>query len=129
MMIQPVRTLGTITMGRKAKAAGEVNKSEAIRELLREKPDIKGNDAIAALGEKGIKITGGLFYLVKGKMLGQKKRRRRIRKAAAQAVVASGHAATASKNDVLRTIAKVKSLASEVGGLRSLKAILDALSE
>jgi hypothetical protein len=116
-------------MGRKAKPEGEVNKSEAIRELLKEKPGIKGGDAIAALGEKGIKITGGLFYLVKGKMLGGKKRKRRIRKAAAQAVAASGQVAKASKNDVLQTISKVKNLAAEVGGFRSLKALVDALSE
>jgi hypothetical protein len=116
-------------MGRKAKAEGGVNKSEAIRELLKENPALKGKDAIAALGAKGIKITNGLFYLVKGKMIGSKKRRRKVRKAAAQAVVASGQATSASKNDVLKTILRVKSFAAEVGGLSSLRKLVDALSE
>jgi hypothetical protein len=116
-------------MGRKAKQEGEVNKSEAIRELLKENPAIKGKEAIAALDEKGIKITNGLFYLVKGKMLGQKKRRRKVHKAAAQAVVASGRVGRPSKSEVLTTITKVKNLAAEVGGFATLKSLIAALSE
>ena len=40
----------------KKKQEGKVNRSQAIRELLKEKPDIKGNEAVAALAEKGITI-------------------------------------------------------------------------
>src|SRR5256885_1838728 len=56
-----------IVMGRKA-AAGEVNRSEAIRNLLRENPNIKGSEAISKLANQGITVKNSLFYLVKGKM-------------------------------------------------------------
>ena len=45
-------------MGRKKLQEGEVNKSQAIRDLLKENPKIKANDAVAALAEKGVRITG-----------------------------------------------------------------------
>ena len=57
---------------------GEVNRSAAIRDLIKEKPDIKASEAVAALGAKGITIRPGLFYLVKGNMVGHKKRRRKV---------------------------------------------------
>ena len=116
-------------MGRKANVAGEPNKSQAIRDLLKESPTIKAKEAIAALGEKGIEITDSLFYLVKGKVSGGKQRRRKIRKAAVKAVAASGNGVAPTKDDALKTILKVKSFAAEVGGLRSLKALVDALSQ
>jgi hypothetical protein len=111
-------------MAKKANG-GEVNKSQAIRDLLKENPKIKGSEAIAALKEKGIKVTGSLFYLVKGKALGRKKRRKK-REGKAASVVES---ATMSHSDALATILKLKAFAMEVGGLKTLKKLVDALSE
>jgi hypothetical protein len=112
-------------MARK-KQDGEVNKSQAIRELLKEKPGIKGKDAISELAQKGIDVKASLFYLVKGKMSGRKRRRRKNQQKAATMLTQGG---AGRGSDPLTTIRKVKSLAAEVGGLRSLKAIVDILSE
>jgi hypothetical protein len=112
-------------MGRKAKQVGEVNKSQAIRDLLKEKPDIKANDAVTALAEKGIAVKSSLFYIVKGKVAGSKKRRRKNTKAAVKMVAAS----TSGNGDALATIVKIKKLAAEVGGIRTLKSLVDVLSE
>jgi hypothetical protein len=116
-------------MAKKAKS-GEVNRSAAIRDLLKEKPDINASEAIAALAAKGIKIRGGLFYIVKGKMAGHKKRRRKIHRKAVAVATASGNTnAATAKSDALATIRKVKAIAAEVGGLRTLTGLVDALSE
>ncbi len=118
-------------MARKS-SKGDVNKSEAIRELLKENPEIKATDAVVKLKEKGIKIAPSLFYFIKGKLKGSKGRRRKIRKNVA-AVMASGNAngtqARHSGGDVLSTIKKVKSLAKEVGGLKKLTALVEALGQ
>ena len=116
-------------MARKDKQEGEVNKSAAIRDAFAQNPNIKAAEVIAALAAKGIKVSSNLVYLVKGKLSGQKKRRRKIRKAAASAVTASGQVGTPGRNDVVKTILKVKTFAAEVGGLASLKKLVDALSE
>ena len=106
----------------KKRQPGEVNRSQLIRELLKENPSIKCVDAIAALAAKNVEITSSLFYIVKGKMAGRRSRRRRNRKKAVQLATASG------SSDALGTILKVKKLAVEVGGLRNLKELVDALS-
>jgi hypothetical protein len=108
---------------------GAVNKSESIRLLLKENPTIKAHDAVAALAAKGIKVTGGLFYIVKGKALGRKKRRKK-REATVIAVVEAGSAPTPmSHGDAVDTILKLKTFAAELGGLKTLKKLVDALSE
>lgn len=117
----------------KKSAEGKVNRSAAIRELLKEKPDIKGNDAVSALAEKGIKIKVGLFYLVKGNLAGRKGRRKKNNQTAVSMMTTTGHgdavAPAKGKSDALATIRKIKGLAAEVGGLRSLLALVEALSE
>lgn len=109
-------------MARK-KSDGGVNKSEAIRMLLKENAKIKGSEAIAALKEKGIEITPALFYLVKGKVAGRKARRKKNTETAVKVATTSGN------GDAVATILKVKKFAVEVGGLRTLKALVEALSE
>lgn len=117
-------------MARK-KQEGEVNKSQTIRDLLKEQPGIKANDAVAKLAAKSVTIKSSLFYIVKGKMAGARSRRRKNKRAAMKMMTASsnGVAMAAKKSDALMTIRKVKTLAGEVGGLRSLMALVDALSE
>ncbi len=114
------------------KSQNGVNKSAAIRELLKENSEIKAGAAVAALGEKGITITPGLFYLVKGKMVGRKRRRRKVYRNAVNVAAASGDdgaTGATKKSSALATIRKVKAVAAEVGGLRNLKELIDALSE
>jgi hypothetical protein len=106
-----------------AKKANGVNKSEEIRQILKANPKIKTKEIAAALGEKGIKVSENLIYLVKGTIRG-----RRGRKKTSQQAVAKVAAATGSV-DALSTILKVKSVAGQVGGLKKLKALVEALSE
>jgi hypothetical protein len=112
-------------MARKKLAEGEISKSQAIRNLLKGNRKIKASEAVAALGTKGIKITGSLFYIVKGKALGRKSRRKKREKKAVGVV----EAATVSHGDAVTTILKVKTFAAEVGGLRALQKLVNALSE
>ena len=107
-----------------AKQKNGVNKSQAIRDLLKTNPSVSSKEAVAALKEKGIDISDQLFYFVKGKLHGRKGRRRRGR----TMVAAVATNANVSKSDALSTILKIKALADEVGGMKRLKALLDALS-
>jgi hypothetical protein len=111
-------------MGRKASAGG-VNKSEAIRNLLKENPKITGKEAINTLAAKGIEVKNSLFYLVKGKTLGGRRRR----KAATNGEVVESATRAAKQSDAVSTIRKVKNLGVEVGGIKVLKQIIDVLSE
>lgn len=110
---------------------GKVNKSQAIRELLKGNPDIKANDAISQLKDMGIPIKMNLFYFVKGNLAGQKKRRKNNKQKAVSLVSAStdGSRPAVTKSDALATIQKIKALAGQVGGLRTLKSLVDVLSE
>ncbi len=48
-----------------ARLKSEVNKSEAIREALKEMPDAKARDIVAHLKTKGIETTDQLVYKVR----------------------------------------------------------------
>src|SRR5437879_1931192 len=105
-----------------AKTKG-VNKSNEIRQLLAANPRMKAKDIVAALKEKGISATEGLVYYIKGKVRGRRGRKRK-----AQGMIAKV-AATTGSGDALAIILKIKDLANQVGGLKKLKALIDALSE
>ena len=110
--------------------SGKVNRSAAIRDLFKVKPDITASEAVAALAAKGITVSDHLFYKVKGTIAGRKTRRRKAHRKAVEMVVATGTiTAPIVKSDALVTIRKVKATAAEVGGLRTLKGLVDALSE
>ena len=104
------------------KTGNGVNKSAAIRDLYKESPEIKVKEVISTLGAKGIKVAPNLVYLIKGKMKGEKTHRRQVNRAATKVAKASGSI------DSVQTIVKVKALAAEVGGLSTLRALVDALS-
>jgi hypothetical protein len=100
-----------------------VNKSEVIRQLLKANPKITAKEVGAALEAKGIKASQKLYYLVKGKILGRQAHKNKARKVVAKVAASTGNA------DALSTILKVKSWANEVGGMKKLKALVEALSE
>lgn len=102
-----------------------VNKSEEIRQLLKVNPKVSAKEVRDALGAKGIKISDKLYYLVKGKMLGRQARKNKARKMVARVAASTG----TGNADALATILKIKSLAGEVGGLKRLRALGEALSE
>ena len=75
------------------------------------------------MAEKKIEISDNLFYMVKGKMQGRKSRKKRAKKMVAKVVESTG----TSSADAVTTILKVKAWANEVGGLKNLKALVEAL--
>jgi hypothetical protein len=108
-----------------AKHKDGVNKSEEIRKLMQANPGIGPKEVIAKLAEKGIDVSAGLFYFVKGHLKG-----RRARKRHAQNVVSNvAEFRQVNRVDALSTILKVKALANEVGGMRKLKALVEAICD
>jgi hypothetical protein len=105
------------------KTADVINRSEEIRKLLTANPKITAKEVETALGEKGIKTSPNLFYLVKGHMKGRKAKKRKAENAIAKV------ASTTGTVDPLSAILKIKHLASEVGGLKKLRSLVEALSE
>ena len=104
-----------------AKKKDGVNKSEEIRTLLKANPEIGVTEVVAKMAEKGIKISKALFYFTKGQMKGRKARKVKAQKIVAK-VVESTHV-------TVSTIMKVKACANEVGGMKALMALVEALSE
>src|SRR4051812_8793968 len=97
----------------------DFNKSDEIRKIFAENPRTKAKEVIATLGERGIKVTGALVYLVKSKLRAGKRRQKREK--AVQAATMNGH------GDPIVMIQKVKSMANELGGMQKLKALLEVL--
>jgi hypothetical protein len=111
--------------------SGDVNKSDHVRDLLRQNPHITVTEAIATLAKNGIDLKPSLFYFVKGKIKGRKGRRKKARQMVEKvtATMGSDGVVPTKTADVVATIVKVKHLAAEVGGLKKLKALVEALSE
>lgn len=108
-----------------AKQKNGVNKSEEIRKLLGANPRISAKDVSTALGEKGIKISPKLYYLVKGKMLAKQAHKKKAQKMAAKVAASTG----TGGGDALSMILRVKSLAREVGGMKRLQSLVEAMNE
>ncbi len=102
-------------------AKSKVNKSQAIRDVFAEDPKIKTRDVVARLAERGIKVAPTLVYFVKNQQ--NKKRRRQKREQAFASAQKSG--AASPVNVVLR----LKALAQDLGGYKTLKQLVDALAE
>ena len=107
-----------------AKKKNGVSKSEEVRQLLQANPLITAKETVAALSAKGIDISENLYYYTKGNVKGRKGRRKKARKMVANVAAATGTGTA----DALTTILKVKSLANDVGGLKKLRALVDALT-
>ena len=79
------------------------------------------------MGAKGIEVGDGLFYFVKGHLKGRKGRKKKAKQVVAKAAETTN--ASASRSYALSTILKIKTLATEVGGLKELKALVEAMSD
>jgi ketosteroid isomerase-like protein len=111
--------MGTLPM---PKQKPDVNKSEEIRKLFRENPKMPVREVRSTLAARGIKVSGNLVYYIKGKMKGRKGRSKKARQMVARVAATGNH-------DPVKTILRVKGWANEVGGLKKLKELVDALSE
>jgi hypothetical protein len=108
-----------------ARQKNGVNKSEELRQLLEANPEISARDAVAALGARGIEISDNLYYFIKGKIKGRKGKKKK----AQQVIAKVAEANNVPRSDALATILKVKAVANEVGGLKKLRALVEALSD
>ncbi len=106
-----------------AKQKESVNKSAAIRELLKQNPKMATKDIISTLAQQGIEVKPGIVYFIKGRM-----KKGKGRKARAKAEASTDNI-KAVKSDPVGIIRKVKNLASEVSGMAKLRALLEALAE
>ena len=98
-----------------------INKSDAIREELAKNPKAGSKAIIAALAERGIKVAPSLIYFVKSKGNQAKRKARRVE------AEAEGRRIGAA--NPLELVIRVKNLAREVGGMKSLKQLVDLLAE
>lgn len=102
-------------------ARGKINKSAKIREIHAQNPKAKTKEIVEILGQKGLSVHPNLVYLVLSKMRGRKRRQKRL-----QAIENSRKAGVTNPVEL---ILRVRSVAMEAGGIRKLKALVDALAE
>jgi len=107
------------------------SKSALVQAFLKGNRKMPAKEVVSALGEKGVTVTEGLVYFVKGKMKGKSSQEKKAQKAAVQEVVTATVSSTPAlaNGDALKTILKVKAFAVEVGGMKKLIALAQALSE
>jgi hypothetical protein len=100
----------------------KVNLSEKIREHLKSiKPSDRSPKAVAeALKAKGIKVSPTLVAVIKGRMMGGKKK---VIKAKAKAKIARVRTETSMEN-----LLHAKNFLNSVGGIKEAKGLLDAVN-
>jgi len=96
-------------------------KSAAIRELLAQNPNTPVSEIVSTLASRGIKVTPNLVYALKAK--GKARHRKQKRQQAVEAGRNSGMA------NPVALVLRVRQLAVEAGGLKSLKQLVDVLAE
>ncbi len=108
-----------------------MNKSAAVREVLAANPTVTFKDATVALATKGVTgVSSSLFYLTRSKLKAP------TRQYAAEAIKKNARRKfttpdnrTAQSVRVVGVITGVKALADEVGGMDSLKTLVEAMSD
>jgi hypothetical protein len=104
-----------------ARKKGGPNKSQAVRDLLTQRPDMAVKDIVATLSDKGMTIKPNLVYFLKGKMKAGKQRRTKVIRAA--------RAAASTNSDPVTLIREIKALAEKSGGISKLRELVEALAE
>ena len=95
------------------------NRSDAVREELARNPKAKSKEVIAALAGRGVRVSPTLVYYVKSRQNHTRRRAKRARVAEA----------TRQAPQPLELVLRLKELAREVGGFRSLMQLVDMLAE
>jgi hypothetical protein len=98
------------------------SKADAIRSYLASHPKAKAREIVEALAAQGTKVSANHVYLItsQGKDKARKAKGAKIRAIAASRPAIKDHA---------DAVNQVKMLAHQLGGLSSLKALVDALAE
>ncbi len=100
---------------------GKVNKSQVVREYLAANPTADSQAIIAAMAAKGVKVSPTLVYYVRSK-LGQARRKEKRERVAASS-------RQAGISNPVELVQRVKDLARDVGGIATLKRLVDLLAE
>jgi hypothetical protein len=104
-----------------ARQKSEVNKSQAIRDILEQDPKTRVKDIVSTLAQQGVKVSDTYVYMIKGKTKAKKRKEKRQR-----AIAASNSSGIANPVEL---ILGVRKLAGEAGGIRHLKQLVDILAE
>jgi hypothetical protein len=99
-----------------AKADDKVNKSQVIRDIFAADPKADSKTVIARAAEQGARVSPTMVYYVRSK-LGQAARKAKREQAAA------------NPRSPVELVARVKKLATEVGGMKHLKQLVDLLAD
>lgn len=113
----------------KMKADEKLNKSELVRQMLKQAPELSVAAIVKAMNDQGHKITPNLVYFLRGKASAKKARKKRVAKAAMAATSNASSNGHASKPDAITMIREVKALAEKAGGYEKLKELVEALAE
>jgi hypothetical protein len=105
----------------KAKQTDGPSKAESIRTFLAENPKTKPKETVEALASKGIKVSVAHVYLIRSET---KNKARKVKGAKIRAVAA----ARPGVRNHADAVTQVRTLAHQLGGMESLKALVDALS-
>lgn len=102
-------------------AKNKTNKSQAIRDHFKANRKATAPEVVAALKEKGITVTEGLVYNVKGKIKGRRKKRLKAVAVATKNIRSNSHV------DPVQLVHEVKALAQKAGSYKKLAELLEAL--
>jgi len=97
------------------------NKSKAIREVIAENPRAICKEIVGVLATKGLKVAPGLVYFVMSRQKLALRKAKRERAAEASR--------TRAESNPVELVLRVKDLARDVGGIHSLKQLVDVLAE
>jgi arginine repressor len=100
---------------------GGVNRSQLIRDMATANRKLTNKEIVDQMAQKGHKVSQNLVYLVRAKM-GRKRRRQRRE-------LAMARSRELGVQNPVQLILRVKELASDAGGLKQLKQLVDALAE
>ncbi len=120
----------------------KINKSQAVRDYLKAHPKATSGEIATALNKKGIKITPAYVANIKATSKNGKAKKQAVVEVAAPAVVEKPtRAADAVTIEQIRAVTKtvqviggiprlneLLGLVKEVGGLRKMKELLDAMT-
>ena len=99
-----------------------VNKSQAIRDMLRQQPSASPLAVSESLAKQGVKVSPGFVSTVKSKS-GAKKKRRRVKKKVGRPARPAGDTISMS------ALVQAKRLADQLGGVDKAQDALSALSK
>ena len=111
------------------KRAGGPNKSAAIREYLKTKPNAGPTEVVKELKKKGLSVAPALVSNVKAALAGKKPGAKKKKRRGAKPGPKPGAGRAASDKVSLSDLVAASDFAEKVGGVDQAKALLNALGK